>query len=348
MLWKVLLGLGAVCTVFFAATPPGHYLAKGAWTEAHILAAREPIDRVVADTTVDRATRDKLQLVRAARDYAQNTLGLRAKQSFTTYAKTPSDTLVLVLSVAYRDRLALRTWWWPVVGRVPYKGFFDFAQARREQADYDRDGFDTDLRPSSAFSTLGWFNDPLLSTTLRADSTYLVETVIHELLHNTVWINSDAAFNESFANFVGMQGALAFFRERGDSVLTRRAVRNRAVSRTIGRFYSDAFHSLDSAFSAHPADSGRAARLAARDSVLAAARERLVHDVAPALGIADTMWARRVPLNIASVLARRVYRDDVDDFDTLLVASGGDLRAAITRIADVARAAPTGTAFGAM
>src|SRR6185436_12021884 len=123
----------------------------------------------------------------------------------------------LVLTVAYPDRLAIRTWWWPIVGRVPYKGFFDFGAARREQLKFEREGFDTELRPSAAFSTLGWFNDPLLSSTLHSDSTWLVNTVIHELLHNTVWIAGDVTFNESFASFAGNHGAQAFFVAPGDS-----------------------------------------------------------------------------------------------------------------------------------
>src|SRR5678815_1273871 len=88
------------------------------------------------------------------------------------------DTLVLVLSAAYRDKLEPYTWWFPIVGRVPYKGYFDFKAAKRAADDLYNAGYDISLRPSDAFSTLGWFNDPLLSTSLRRDSLDLVNTVI--------------------------------------------------------------------------------------------------------------------------------------------------------------------------
>lgn len=348
MVWRILLGVGVLGAAFLALTSTGRYLARGAYEEARILVRRQPIERLVRDTTIDRATRDKLALVLAARQYAIDTLRLRAKKSFTQYTELDSDTLVLVLSVAYRDRLALRTWKWPIVGTVPYKGFFNFDAARREQAKYERDGFDTDLRPSAAFSTLGWFNDPLLSSTLRADSTWLVETVIHELLHNTVWINGDVTFNESFASFVGLHGALGFFRARADTASTARMIEARATSRTLAQFYSQVYAELDTAFRARPGDTLRDARIAVRDSIFERARHRLATVIAPALGVTDTTWARRVRLSIATVLARRVYRDDVDAFDEILAESGGDLRTAIDRIGAIAKAAPKGTALDAL
>ena len=345
MVWRVLIGIGVLSAAFFVLTPPGRYLARGAWEEGRILARRRPIAQLVHDSTLDAATRAKLALVLDAREFASKALRLNAKQSFTTYTKLDSDTLVLVLTVAYRDRLAIRTWWWPVVGRVPYQGFFDFAAARRSQREHEREGYDTDLRPSSAFSTLGWFNDPLLSTTLSADSTFLVNTVIHELLHNTVWIPGDVNFNESFASFVGREGAKAFFEARGDSANILRLHRDRRLERAVGKFYEGLYQALDSAFKAHPGEGQRVRRIALRDTIFADARKTLATELAPAMGITDTTWARRVRLNIATVLARRVYREDVDAFDRVLASSGGDLRNAIARIATAAKNAPTGKAF---
>jgi predicted aminopeptidase len=348
VLWRLLVGIGALSAGFLLFTPPGRYLARGAWEEGRILARRRPIATLVHDPSLDAATRAKLSLVLDAREYAAKTLKLRANESFTTYTQLDSDTLVLVLTVAYRDRLMIRTWWWPVVGRVPYQGFFDFAAARRAQQDHEREGYDTDLRPSSAFSTLGWFNDPLLSTTLQSDSTFLVNTVIHELLHNTVWIPGDVNFNESFASFVGREGAKAFFESRGDSASIMRLRRNRPLERTIGMFYESLYQALDSAFKAHPGEGQRDRRIAVRDTIFAAARARLAAEIAPAMGITDTTWAKRVRLNIATVLARRVYREDVEAFDAVLASSGGDLVNAIARIAAAATKAGKGRAFEAV
>lgn len=348
MFSKILLGLGAACAAFLILTPVGRYLARAGWEEARILMRRQPIERVVRDSAVSEPALSKLRLVLDAREYAVNALGLEAGESFTTFTQLDSDTLVLVLSVAYPDSLALRTWWWPIVGRVPYKGFFDVDAAQREQAKFERDGFETELRPAAAFSTLGWFNDPLLSTTLDSDSTFLVNTVIHELLHNTLWVRGDVSFNESLASFVGHHGALSFFRARGDTVAIERIERNDRFSRAIGEFYASVYQRVDSAFRAHPGPAHRQTRIDARDSVFAGARHHLATVVAPSLGITDTTWAGRVRLNIATILARRVYREDPEVFEQMLESSGGDLRNAIARIRDAVRDAPTGGALDAL
>jgi predicted aminopeptidase len=339
---KLILGVLGLGALLLVVTPTGRYLVRAGYEEARILARREPIARLVNNSTLDAETRGKLQVVQEARRFAVDSLGLTADESFTTYSRVDSDTLVLVLSAAFRDSLALRTKWWPVVGRVPYQGYFDFDAARAAQAKDEAAGFDTDLRPASAFSTLGWFNDPLLNTTLRADSTQLVNTVIHELVHSTVWIPGDAVFNESFANFVGSYGALAFFRAKGDAAAMARIRRDWQSELVLSAFYEETFTALTAAFDSLPGAAQREARLAARERVFAAARTRLASDVAPALGVTDTLWAARSRLNNATLMSRRVYRTGLAVFDSVLVAEDGDVRVAFRRIGAAAKKAKPG------
>ena len=270
----VLLGVLAGIALVTAATPMGRYLARGALAEAKILSRRQSIARLVADSSTPPAVRAKLQLVLEARRFAVDSLGLPARDAFTQYTKLDHDTLVLVLSGAYRDELRPVTWWFPVVGRVPYKGFFDFAEARRAEAALQREGFDTYLRPSPAFSTLGFFNDPLLSTTLGEDSLEIVNTVVHELTHNRFYAKGEAVFNESFASFVGARGAERFFASRGDSSSARRTAERWHDDLLLAGVWEAAYHALDSAYRAHPGDSARPVRTVARDTVYARTRRR--------------------------------------------------------------------------
>jgi predicted aminopeptidase len=335
LLTRVIPATVVIAIVIFALTPTGCYLSRAGWEEAKILAGRRPIPAIVADPTTDAATRAKLSLVLEARDYAKDWLGLDVEESFTTYSQLERDTLVLLVSAAYRDRLVPYTWWFPIVGRVPYKGFFDFDAARALAAELRNDGFDTNVRPASAFSTLGWFNDPLLSTTLDADSLDLVNTVIHEVTHNSYYGAGEADFNESFANFVGARGAEAFFRARGDTAAANETVRRWEDERILARFWGTLYRSLDSAFAAHPTD--RAARLAARDTLYARARQTLIAEIGPQLRTVSPRYAERVTLDNAALLARRVYLSDLELFERAYEREGRDLRRTISRLIEIAR-----------
>jgi predicted aminopeptidase len=344
--WRLLGRATGVTSLLLAialgVSPMGCYISRAAYEEARILARRQPIDKLIqrdgasltrtataADTrTLDTAMLEKLRLVSEARRFADSAVGLKAGKSFTQFSKLDRDTLVLVLSASYRDRLQRKTWWFPVVGTFPYKGFFDFDEAKRTRDQLTRDGFDVTLGASSAFSTLGWFNDPLVSTTVKSDSVTLVNTVLHELLHNTFFAKGRVAFNESFASFVGGRGAEEFFRARGDTASLRRAQDDWQDDLRLGAFWGRLARELDSAFNALP-DSARAERLAAREQIYAAARSRLVDSVGPALRTYPPGWTARVPLNNAVLMSRRVYAEGLDGFDSVYVAEGGNLRKAI-------------------
>lgn len=320
------------------STPTACYLSRGAWEEAKILSRRKPISELVADPATPKDVRAKLRVVLAARQYAKDSLKLRTKDSFTTYSRLDHDTLVLVVSAAYRDTLAPYTWWFPIVGRVPYKGYFDFDAAKKAAKDLAADGFDVYVRPSDAFSTLGFFNDPLLNTTLKGDSLDLANTVIHELTHNTFYASGQAPFNESFAMFVGARGAAAFFRSRGQPAAADKLDAEWQDDKLLARFWSRLIASLDSAYSAHPRDKG--ARIAARDTVYAQAREQLVREIAPQLKTINPLYAERVQLNNAALLARRVYATDLDLFDRVYERENRDLRRTIGRIITLAKREP--------
>jgi predicted aminopeptidase len=344
--WTIGSALG-LAVAYLVLSTTGRYVARAAWEEARILARRRPIPELIEDGRTSATVRAKLQLVLRARAFAEDSVELRAGDSFTTYSQLDTDTLVLVLSGAYRDRLERYTWWFPIVGRVPYKGFFDREAARRSSRELERRGFDVYLRPAAAFSTLGFFNDPLLSTTLRQDSLDLANTVIHETTHSTFYARDQAVFNESFANFVGARGAAWFFRSGGQPEAAVQADGRWSDQKLLARFWGGLHRALDSAFKANAGPPLKAKRLAIRDSIFAEARRRLLNEIGPQLRTIGPRALERTRFDNAALLARRIYLTDLDLFDAVYEREGQNLRQAVQRIITLAKS-DDGDPYGAL
>lgn len=328
VLLKVLGVLAVLVGVAFAVSADVRYLVRAGLAEAGILLRRRSIAEVVADSATDAATRGKLTLVLAAREYAADGLGLAAGETYTTYSTIDRDTLVLVLSAARTDRLEAYMWRYPVVGRLPYKGFFSFDLAAKEARKLERAGLDTYVRVANAFSTLGWFEDPLLSTIVAEDSVDLAATVIHEILHNTLFVRGRADFNESMASWVGYRGAEAFFYARGDSVNARRAAARWRDQVRLSRFYSEVTRRVERLY----ASGVTGAELQReRAGVYRQAADAMAGAVGAQLETIDGPRLARLPLNNAVLLARRLYVTDLERFDGLLTVHP-DLRSAIAEV----------------
>ncbi|HEX6924299.1 MAG TPA: aminopeptidase [Longimicrobiaceae bacterium] len=335
-LWRYSTALLLVGLCTFAGCSP-FYVLRAGYEEAKILSRRQSIAKLVRDTTTPPETREKLRLVLAARQFAVDSLGLDAGDSYTTFSRLDSDTLALIISAAYRDRFEPYTWWFPIVGHVPYKGYFSERKAREAIRNLERKGLDTYLRPTSAFSTLGWFNDPLVSPLLRYDSVTLAGTVIHELTHNTMYVPGQAAFNESLAEFVGSRGAVAFFcarmgTEAPECTEARAAWRDQLV---YGEFLDRLVTELDSLY--NRSDIGTPEKLARREEIFERAREKFRTEVRPRLTLLSYESFLRIPLNNATLLSRRLYYHRLDLFEELYRRMGGDLRRTLEVILASAR-----------
>jgi predicted aminopeptidase len=293
--------------------------------------SREPLPDVMTDPSTDAATRAKLRLAWDARRFAVEDLGFQnVGDSYTSFAQLRSDTLAMVLSAAYVDRLELRTWWFPVVGRLPYRAYFSLEGGRDAEAELVEEGYDTYLRPTAAFSTLGWFADPLYSTILARDHVELVVTVLHELGHNHLYVPGQGRFNETFATFVGHSAAILFFCPEGEggpvTVRCERARARWADAQDISRFVDDLEADVLALYAEHRArgEGATPELLAARQVVFDSARADFVGRVQPALRASSYGFFATEPLNNATLLARTLYYHRLPEFDALWRSWDGD------------------------
>lgn len=314
------------------------YVMRAGYEEAKILARRKSIVSLVENPATPTETREKLRLVLRARAFAEDSLGLETGKSYTTFSQLDSDTLAMIVSAAYKDRFEAYTWWFPIVGRVPYKGYFSLEKAREAAANLEEKGFDTYIRPTSAFSTLGWFNDPLVSPLLRYDSVSLAATVIHELLHNTIYLPGQVAFNESFAEFVGSRGAIMLFCEgapASESADCRTAQGVWQDELVFGGYLDGLIDQLNAVYDR--SDLQTADKIRLRDEVLTRGQQIFADSVQPRLRIATYASFAREPLNNATLISRRLYYHRLDLFEQIFQRYGSDLRRTIQVVLDATR-----------
>jgi predicted aminopeptidase len=336
-LWiRFWLGAGIVVLVAsLASACSPMYVIRAGIAEAKILRARRPIPEVILDPATDDRTKTKLTFVVEARNYAIDVFELDVGRSYTSFSQLESDTLAMVLSASQKDQLTPKTWWFPIVGRVPYKGYFNEDAALREQEDLEEDGFDTFLRPTAAFSTLGWFADPLLSSLIRLDEVDLVETVLHELSHNHLFVKGQVRFNESFATFVGRAGAIEFFcnREGGgsDTVKCLRAQSRWRDHQRFEDFINDLVEELEVVY--QDATLAYDTKLVERERIFDESRERFSTEVQPTFEASTYQSFLVAPLNNATLLTRIRYHHRLQDFQTLMEREG-DLRRAVQYLKD--------------
>ena len=332
---RVVLALAGVSLAASCAACSPVYVVKAGIAEARILRARRPITEVLADSTTDAGTHAKLAYVLEARRFAAEELGIDVGDSYTMYTQLDRDTLALVVSAAPKDQIAPVTWWFPIVGRVPYRGFFSVEDALEAEADLRAEGYDTYVRPTAAFSTLGWFNDPVLSSTLATDEVEVVTTVLHELAHQELFVPGQVGFNESFAEFVGRAAAIRFFctREGGgpDSVKCLRAQQRWRDSQRFSVFLGDFVAELERLYRDPSLTLDE--KITRREEVFADALARFDDEVAPALEGLTFAGFRRSPLNNATLMGRIFYYNRLPDFAALLEQQGGDLRAVLEYLA---------------
>jgi len=218
--------------------------------QIRVLLNSQRIDVLLADPKVPDDVKLKLRLVREIKAFGEDELGLKPSSNYESFYDTKGQPITYIVSACRKDRFQPHLWWFPIIGDVPYKGFFNKEDAVAEAKELEAQGLDVSLGTAAAYSTLGYFPDPVLSTMLEYPEEQLVALILHELTHGTIYLPGGADFNEGLASFVGWQGALEFARcrygigsERYDRTVRafaneeRRDQRAREVFRKLDELY---------------------------------------------------------------------------------------------------------------
>jgi len=313
-----------LCTVGLSGCGIG-YLWHVTVGQVAILVHQRPVDEVLHDAHLPTQEQQKLRLILEVRAFAITQLDLSDSKSYTTFVQLDRPYVSYNLSAAPPDALTPYVWRFPILGSMPYKGFFDKEYALREQRVLEEQGYDTYLRGVRAYSMLGYFTDPILSPMLAYDNFFLINTIIHEMLHQTVWITGSVSFNESLANFVGERGTLAYLVQRyGIDAPEYQRYRDQRADALVFQEYMRALIERLEALYHEPVS--RADKLHRRAQIFAQAVTAYPDVFWRMKTTAYHTFFERQPLNNAVLLAFRVYHRDPTFFEHALAEQGGDLR----------------------
>jgi len=308
----------------------GCYYSHLASGQIKLLWLRQPLEEATEDPVHTEQTRELLRLVDSVRQYAVE-LGLRVDGQYTSYVDWPGDRIVTTLVRTRPGSLEAVPHWFPIVGELPYKGYFDQNRAEAEAERLrTKEGYDVCVSAITAYSTLGWLDDPVTSPMLARGPASLVETLFHEWVHTTAFFPSEADFNESVAQFIGQQASIRFFEDVSpdttlrlpDASRVRDAIQDRQEIAAVTQDFRDQLIEIEEA------DDRILLRTLAEERV----REELA--ALPLHVLDPEAVAEGARLSNACMALRGTYVRDLPRHAQVLAALDGNLQAMIARLAE--------------
>jgi predicted aminopeptidase len=315
--------LAAAALLGCSALVSGCYTLKQGTALLGYLGKARPVETLLEGDS--EADAEFARMVADIRRFALEELGLRGTTNYTKYVDIDRNYLAAVVSASASDSFARHEWWFPLVGSVPYKGFFNPDDARRERSKLEKRGLDVWIRGVDAFSTLGWFSDPLYSYMKEYPVHRLADLIIHESLHATVYLKNHAQFNEELAEFVGSEGARLYIaRTFGED-----SEENRSIGASDGdnvvflAFIRELIAGLEQLYAA---DVPREEKLRKKAELIQAAQTRFAETYDTLFQNDNYRGFSDLPVNNAYLELYRLYYEEDHYFQDLYARSGSDLR----------------------
>lgn len=300
------------------------YYAHSAYHQSKLLSSRISIDRALRSHDVTEEQKRKLRLVQEVKKFAQNDLGLASSQNYTTFVQLDDKYVTYVVQAAYAWELKSYLWHFPLVGSVPYKGYFTRARAEEEARGFPKNQYDTYVRGVSAYSTLGWLQDSVLSSMLQYEDQDLVEVIIHETVHSTLYIKSAADFNERMATFLGQVGMKQFYQQKEgvDSKFIQIADDEIRDQKIFSKFISSELQDLKVWYEANKGKITPEIKTARLKEI----NQHFASQIKPQLKSGSYSGFEKRELNNAFLLAYKTYEYNLDDFAQVYSHFQGDFK----------------------
>jgi predicted aminopeptidase len=279
-----------------------------------------PVEEALDKRSLGPREKGHIQLVAQVKTFAVRELGLKETNNYETVYIESNRFPLYTLSASPKDRLDRVTWWFPIVGRVPYLGFFSLDKAQEKGKKLIEKDLDIFIGAADAYSTLGWFQDPLTLNLITGHTVPLVETIIHEMTHTTLYVKGQTEFNEGLAQIIGKVGAYQFFKSQYGPHHQNTLEAYHAIEdeRVFARYLADLFDLLSKAYNAsRPYEQ----KLQERDKIFSHFRERY-KIVKTGLKTPQFKGFDRVPLNNAYLLAVGLYHRHFAVFEAVLRSQG--------------------------
>lgn len=299
------------------------YLLPALIGQIDLIARSVPIRDAIEDGTLSAEQRSKLELIEDVRGFARDHIGLRVQDNYTLFFDAGDKPVAYNISASRKDALEPYEWWFPVVGFVPYLGFFNLEDAEARTEMLEAQGYEVHRYEIDAYSLAGFFPNPVLSPMLERRDIDLVATVIHELLHSTVW-SGDVSFNESLASWVGRTGALQYYADQHpeDPQQSQRVIEFFEDEDRLTEFMFGLLHELGD-FYASPLSSEE--KIIGREAIYQASRDRFAQQVLPEMHSPELFdWVQDMPTNNAYVLGFQRYNLDLELFEAVFLTTAGN------------------------
>ena len=320
------LRVGALCVAALAFS--GCYLLKqGAYLAKYEREAVR-IEALIAQDTLGPETTEFLKLVKDIRVYATETLGLKENRNYSRYVDIEKAYLLDVVSACKPNAFEPYQWQYPFFGAFPYRGFFERRDAQQEAARLQRLGYDVLVRRADAFSSLGYFTDPVYSFMTRYSVFEIASLIIHEQTHATIYLVDQVQFNEELATFVGYEGALEFVRSRYGEESTALG-EARAYLRDFAVFRGQIREIYDSLDVLYNSGASREEKLRDKQRIFERAQARFADEYESRYRTDRFLGFKDRKLNNAYIMAYTRYTQDLALFYDLYELYGRDLRRTI-------------------